>query len=245
MDFGFQLTFKSYVDTVEIISAVECILFWSRPSISDDMRDWILECFVWFDENFEPAHGPILPTKAFFEAPSGSDVTTAKRVLGDVKKHMKFDQPVEMLPLDVLSAEFNHTYQSLSAIAGTYECIDGISVIRYDPERMRKPLQFINLLAHELMHARLTDIVGQVPGGEAAHELATDLGCIISGFGVFQLQAADDAGWFGYLTQPSRAYALAVFLDRRDLRIDEVAPHLSPRCKKLMQRAFKELQAGL
>ena len=106
---------------------------------------------------------------------------------------------------------------------------------------MQRPIQFINLLAHELMHARLTGLEHDVPGGEGAHELATDLGCIIAGFGVFQLQAADDAGWFGYMTQPSRAFALAVFLQHRQLGTEAVADHLSPRCQKLLRRALKEV----
>lgn len=205
------------------------------------MRSWILDCFDWFDEKFEPPPSPIVPTKAFFTAPGGSDVTTAELVLEDIKRHMNFDGAVEIAPLDVLPAEYRHDYQSLSAIAGTHEQINGTSVIRYDPEQMHRPLGFINLIAHELMHARLAGLETEVPGGEEAHELATDLGCIIAGFGVFQLQAADDAGWFGYMTQQSRAFALAVFLNRRGLGIDTVAPYLSSRCRKLVHRAYKEL----
>lgn len=162
-------------------------------------------------------------------------------MLEDVKELMKFDAEVDIVPLDVLSPELRIDYQSLSVVAGTYQEIEGVSVIQYDPVQMNRPVQFINLLAHELMHARLRGLENEVPGGELAHELATDLGCIISGFGVFQLQAADDAGWFGYMTQPSRAFALAMFLNRRGLGIDEVSQHLSPRCEKLVRKGFKDL----
>lgn len=216
-------------------------MFWSRQFVSDDMRQWILECFDWFDEKFEPPSGPIVPTKAYFTASAGTDNDTARQVLADIKRHMNFDHPVELEPLDVLPAEYRHEYQSLTSVAGTYEKIGNSSVIRYDPEQMNKPIQFINLMAHELMHARLDDVVAEVPGGEEAHELATDLGCIIAGFGVFQLQAADDAGWFGYMTQQSRAFALAVFLHRRGLELDTVSPFLSPRCKRLVSKAMKAL----
>jgi hypothetical protein len=106
---------------------------------------------------------------------------------------------------------------------------------------MRQPLLFINTLAHELMHARLSGLEDEVPGGAGAHELATDLGCIIAGFGVFQLQAADDNGWTGYMSQASRAHALALFLNRRRLGIETVSQHLSPRCKKLLAKALKQL----
>ena len=216
-------------------------MFWSRPSISDDLRSWILECFDWFDERFEPPTKPIVPTKAFFKAPTGTNAVTAALVLEDIKTYMKFNGRVDIVPLDLLPAEYRFNYQSLSSVAGTHQKIDGVSVIQYDPEQMNQPIQFINLLAHELMHARLSGLENQVPGGEPAHELATDLGCIIAGFGVFQLQAADDAGWSGYMTQPSRAFALAVFLNKRGLSIDDVSRYLSSRCKKLVLKGFKEL----
>ena len=216
-------------------------MFWSRPIVSDEMKSWITECFDWFDDRFEPPTEPILPTKAFFKAPTGSSAATAALVLEDLKRHMKFDGHVEIVPLNVLPAEYRIDYQSLSSVAGTYQEIDGVSVIQYDPEHMNRPTQFINLLAHELMHARLSGLEGEVPGGEPAHELATDLGCIVAGFGVFQLQAADDAGWFGYMTQPSRAFALAMFLNRRGLSIDDVSPYLASRCRKLVIKGFKEL----
>lgn len=216
-------------------------MLWSRPSISDDMRSWITECFDWFDERFEPPIEPIVPTKAFFKAPTGTSAETAALVLDDIKKHMKFDAEVDIVPLSVLPAEYRIDYQSLSAITGTYQEVEGGAVIQYDPEQMNRPIQFINLLAHELMHARLSGLESEVPGGELAHELATDLGGIIAGFGVFQLQAADDAGWFGYMTQPSRGFALAMFLKRRGLSIDDVSPYLSSRCRKYVLKGFKEL----
>lgn len=216
-------------------------MFWSRPTISDDMRAWILDCFDWFDAHFAAPKGPVLPTRAFFSAPGGTSEANARLVLADIKRHLGFDGPVRLLPLDGLPAEYRHSYQQLTEIAGTHQLKDGVSVIRYDPENMRRPLSFINVIAHELMHARLAGHVDAVPGVEPAHELATDLGCIIAGFGVFQLQAADDAGWSGYLSQQSRAFALAVFLARRGLDGDAVAAHLSPRCRKLLARAFRDL----
>ncbi|WP_420583840.1 hypothetical protein [Ruegeria sp.] len=216
-------------------------MFWSRPVVSDDLRGWILECFDWFDEVFEPPEHPILPTRAFFSAPGGTGEETAKAVLEDVKRHLAFDYPVEIVPLDVIPAEHRHSYQALDTVAGTHQIIDGVSLIRYDPEKVNRPVEFISLIAHELMHARLAGLEHEVPGGYEAHELATDLGCIIAGFGVFQLQGADDVGWSGYMTQPSRAFALAVFLSRRGLGPDTVAQHLSPRCNRLLRRAFKDV----
>lgn len=216
-------------------------MFWSRPMVSEDIRDWIDDCFDWFDARFEPPQKLITPTKEFFAAPGGADQKTAALVLEDVKRHLNYKKPVEITPLDVLPAEYRHTYQELSSVAGTFQQVGDTPVIRYDPEQMHRPVQFISLIAHELMHARLAGLENEVPGGETAHELATDLGCIIAGFGVFQLQAADDAGWMGYMTQPSRAHALAVFLNRREQGPEQATKHLSSRCSKLLRKACKGL----
>lgn len=216
-------------------------MFWSRPSISDDLRFWIEECFDWFDARFTPPPKPILPTKTFFKSPGGRDIATAKLVLEDIRQHLGYNQPIELCPLDVLPAEYRLDYNATSAVAGTHQQIDGISVIQYDPELMHRPIQFINLLAHEIMHARLAGLENEVPGGEPAHELATDLGCIIAGYGVFQLRSADEAGWSGYMTQQSRAFALALFLHRRNLGIEAVSAFLSTRCNKIVRKALKEI----
>lgn len=64
---------------------------------------------------------------------------------------------------------------------------------------------------------------------------------MIAGFGVFQLQAADIAGWWGYMSQEARAYALAVFLQHRNLGSDAVAPHLYGRCRKYLKRGMADL----
>ena len=216
-------------------------MFWRRPIVSGEIREWVDTCFDWFDARFRSPPAPILPTRDFFAAGSGTDQATAVAVVEDVKQHLRFDLPIDVVPLDVLPGHLRHTYQDLSAIAGTYQEGEDGRVIRYDPELMHQPLSFINTMAHEVMHARLAGLEDQVPGGREMHELATDLGCIIAGFGVFQLQAADDSGWSGYMTQPTRAFALARFLDNRGLGAEAVRAHLSGRCQKLLKRALSEL----
>lgn len=216
-------------------------MFGRRSAISQDMADWIVECFDWFDARYPAPPKPILPTRAFFTAPGGTDVATAQAVLADVKRHLHFDLPIDMLPIERPAGEYRHTYSSMSEIAGTYQETSEGRVIHYDPEAMTRPINFIATLSHEVMHARLAGHVHDVPGGEAAHELATDLGCIIAGFGVFHLQAADDQGWSGYMSQDARAFALARFLDDRGLGVDAVAAHLSPRCQRYLRRGFRDL----
>ena len=43
--------------------------------------------------------------------------------------------------------------------------------------------------------------------------IAIDLHCITHDFGPIQMQGAADLGWSGYMTQSSRAFATAIFLD--------------------------------
>lgn len=88
-------------------------MFWSRPTVSDDLRFWINECFDWFDERFEPPKGPVLPTKAFFNAQTGTNPETAEFVLEDIKRHMNFKAEVNILPLNTLPAENRIDFQSL------------------------------------------------------------------------------------------------------------------------------------
>lgn len=215
-------------------------MFWNRPSISDDLKDWIEECFDWFDARFPPPPGPILPTRAFFTTQGGTDEATARSILAEIAGHLDFRENVEVVPLDLVPAEYRLDYNATGEVAGTYHNDEGLAVVSYDPALMQRPLQFINILTHELMHARLEPVKDDVPGGEGAHELATDLGCVIAGFGVFQLQAADDAEWTGYMSQQSRAYALAVFLARRGMGQAVVDPYLSARCQKLLGKAIRE-----
>lgn len=128
----------------------------------------------------------------------------------------------------------------MNDLAGQYWHDPIAPLITYDPRLMRRPTSFINVMAHELMHGHLADVVDDVPGGADAHELATDLHCITHGFGIFQLADAEDAGWSGYMTQPSRAFALAVFLRLTDTPVAQAVQHLPPRSAKLLRRAVKE-----
>ncbi|MEL7025723.1 MAG: hypothetical protein AAGO57_00645 [Pseudomonadota bacterium] len=217
------------------------MLFGRRNRLSQDLKDWIEDSFDWFDARFLPPPKPILPTAEFFKAAKGHDHAAAKAVLKDVQRLLRFDLPIELVPLARPSAEYRHSYQSAREVAGTYQETEEGRFIQYDPEMLWQPLVFINVMAHEVMHARLAGLEDQIPGGRDAHELATDLGCIIAGFGVFQLQAADDQGWSGYMTQESRAHALAVFLDQRGLTPDAVNAFLSGRVRKYLKRAWADL----
>lgn len=214
---------------------------WSRPTVSADMAEWIAESFEWYEARFATANTLILPTAQFFTAKKSAPEDTANQVLADVQRLLGNTMPLALAPLGVIPPEYRHSYQSTGDVAGTFQTDGHDALITYDPDLLQRPLALINTLAHEVMHAQLQDVVENFPGGADAHELATDLGCIIAGFGAIQLQTADDLGWAGYLRQPTRAYALAVFLTRHGLPTELAKPHLSPRCWKILKRASNNL----
>ncbi len=216
-------------------------MLFSRPLVSSDMRDWIETFFDWSEALFTAPQSPIVPTREFFSATKGRKDETANMVLRDVLRLSYIDAEIKLMPLDVLPDELRLDYQATSSVAGTFQETENGALICYDPELMKRPLQFINVIVHEVMHLRLAGYQQDLPGGPEVEELATDLSGIIAGFGAIQLQAADDAGWTGYLRQTTRAHALAVFLDRRSLNPGAVSAHLSTRCNKLLKKAFKQL----
>lgn len=156
-------------------------------------------------------------------------------LLGMAQQNIRFE------PLPALPDEISHEYGEMAEVAGQYWHDDNEPLITYNPRLMRTPIAFINTLTHELMHAHLSGVVDDIPGGEAAHELATDLHCITHGFGLFQLEAAETMGWSGYMTQPSRAFALAVFLNLTDIPASDALPYLGPRSTKHLIRAIKDI----
>ncbi len=219
-------------------------MIWSRkPLISEELRDWIVDHFDWVTTHRPDWHDRaqlVLPTKDFFDAPGGGGPETAEHILKNIKSLLVFDAPVTLQPLEVLPDELRHEYGKMSDVAGQYMHDGDVRLITYDPTLVRQPLTFINTLVHELIHARLDEVVDDLPGGAAMHELATDLHGIIAGFGVIELEAAEKAGWAGYMTQPSRAVALAVFLKFHGLQKDAALPWLSKRTARWLSKAWDE-----
>lgn len=219
---------------------------WFRraPLVSDDMAGWIEESFDWVQDErpgWWAAATLVTPTKAFFTAPGCEDHTTAKLVLDDLRRILGIEAAIALERLPVLPDELSHEYGVTSRVAGEYWHDETDPMITYDPKLMRRPVSFINTMAHELMHARLAPGVDILPGGAGAHELATDLHCIIAGFGLFQLNAAEQDGWSGYMSQAARARALAEFLHRKSMDPTEALDRLGTRPGKLLRRALKEL----
>jgi len=220
-------------------------MFWSKkPSISADMRDWIEDSFAWADTQFGMSWSLsrllVTPDKTFFSAGSGNTPEIAQAIANDISKLLP-TRSIPVAPINRISGEYRHEYQSSGEVGGMYIEDENGALILYDQERMAQPIPFINTMTHELLHPRLGPFVSLMPGGEAAHELSTDLHCITHGFGIFALEGPAQVGWSGYMTQESRAFALAYFLNKHSMDPKNALQYLSPRPAKALKRALKEL----
>ncbi len=219
-------------------------MFWGRkPSISDDLKGWIIDSFDWADDtfgkNWTDSRKLITPSRDYFTAGAGQTPEVAQQIANDIAALLPV-APIEVQPLSNLPPEYRHNYQDIAGVGGTYLHDDHDSLISYDAALMATPIAFINTMTHELMHARLAPHIDAMPGGEPVHELSTDLHCITHGFGLFALDGPAQMGWSGYMTQESRAYALAVFLAQHDLNPQDALTRLSPRSAKALKRAMTE-----
>ena len=222
------------------------MIFGQYP-VSEELQGWVEENFLWAGENglLSEETPLVLPTRAFFRAPGGESHAVAEAVLEDLKRVLGLEhEAITLRPLNMMSAEYRLDYSALSSVGGTWQADGNAGVIHYDPEMVKRPLPLISLLAHELMHHVLHARLTYPPGGPEAEELATDLHVITSGLGVLELAGAEALGWQGYMTQPTRAHALAVFLAVRGLREEAALSHLPPRAAKYLRRAVKKVAAS-
>ncbi len=220
-------------------------MIWPRPLISNTMAIWVLENFEFLISNYElrtqfSATPLILPNRNLFTAKSGHDHATALEVFADVRRLMCLEDRnilLNRLPEKIDGVD-HFSYQKTSEIAGMFQKTEGQSVISYTPENMKTPISFISTLAHELAH----EIMETKPlqyGPE--NELQTDLLCIILGFGAIQAQAARQLGWSGYLSNETRMFALALFLELREIDASLSFDILDGNLKKKLKRGQKQL----
>jgi hypothetical protein len=209
--------------------------------VSDDTISWLNESFDWaVAQGLMTRTTPLVQLKrAFFTAPHSKHPDFAQTLVRDIQRILGIaEAQIDVLPLDQIDGRFRHDYQSLSSTSGTWQGEGNAALIRYDPELVARPTTLIATLAHEVMHHVLRGLPELPPGGEAAEELSTDLHCITMGFGIFQLAGAEEIGWQGYLRQPSRAHALAMFLRLRSIPETEAMSALPPRGRSYLKSAL-------
>ena len=205
-----------------------------RLRVDDESQEWVLDSFHWaIDQGLLNAQTRlILPTAANFPAPKDKTLAGPALVKA-IQSHLNISYvPIEVHPLDMLPAEYRIDYNAVSEIGGTWQTDGDTAVITYDPALTERPLAFLSVLIHEVMHQRLHMTDMSMPGGFEAEELSTDLHCITAGFGSIQMAGAEQSGWQGYLRQETRAFALALFLDLTG----EALPNLPPRSNRMVRK---------
>jgi hypothetical protein len=209
-------------------------LFGHSRFLDADLEDWCLETWAWLMRNLggrarleESAW--ITPTPEFFPKTEAIGADRARHVCDCVRQAMGMaDWPVRLEPFERLAAHqqvAEHAFvNSPQAPSGTFSVEGNEVVIRYAGDLVAQPHELTATFAHELCHYLLATIAEPVPGGEDAHELATDLCVAYAGLGLFGANAAfsfsqhGDAfsqGWqsrrSGYLSERTWAFALALF----------------------------------
>jgi hypothetical protein len=217
----------------------------TRPySVSPDTIDWIDANFAWaIHHGLLSDQTPLVTlSKQFFTGPPSSSPDFVPHIVQDIKAILGIPKArITVLPLDQLDAQYRHSYDQTSAIAGTWQGDRDEALIRYNPDHKTQPVMLIATMAHEVMHHVLHGISELPPGDAETEELATDLHCITTGFGLFQMNAAEQAGWSGYMRQTTRAHALAQFIRMRAIPESAALPQLSPRSAKAVTLALQWL----
>lgn len=212
--------------------------FSRRYNVSDDAIGWLTDSFDWaIRTGLLTSSTPlVLLKREFFSAPSSRHPDFVPSLVRDIKRLLDIeDAQIDVLPLDQLDGRFRHEYQALAQTGGTWQGEGNAALVRYNADLVARPVTLIATLTHELMHHVLRGLPDLPPGGEEAEELSTDLHCITMGFGTFQLAGAEDIGWSGYLRQPTRAHALAMFLRMRGIPEKDAFAALPSRCQAYLR----------
>ncbi len=227
---------------------LEAVRVFFRYPVSPEIQAWILANFEWaICQGLLTRDTPLVTLdKAFFTAPPGRGPETAAGLLADFQRILHIPEAqIDLLPIDRLPSEYRHDPTTATELGGTWQGFGNSALIRYAPEDMvHRPITFLATLGHEVMHHVLHSLPELPPGGPDLEEHATDLHCVTMGLGLLQLGGAEQAGWQGYLSQPTRAHALALFMALQNIPEAAVAGKLPPRAARILARARRQIDKG-
>jgi hypothetical protein len=213
--------------------------------VSSDTIDWVDANFRWaIRHGLLTDQTPLVTlSKQFFTGPPSTSPDFVPHIVQDIKTILGIPKArITVLPLDQLDARHRHSYDQTASIAGTWQGDREEALIRYNPDHKTQPVILIATMAHEVMHHVLHGIYELPPGDAETEELATDLHCITTGFGLFQMNTAEQAGWSGYMRQTTRAHALALFIVMRGLPAADALAQLAPRSRKDVIQALRWIE---
>ncbi len=239
-------------------------LFGRTRFLDADIEDWCLETWAWLMANLgglaRLREVPLVTaSRDYFPPTETTGHERALYVFGRVRALMAMDgwpcelEAFERPERDQRIGAYNRIQHGGSAL-GTFRIEDGRAIVSYSAELVGQPRLLIATLAHELAHYLLATIRQPIPGGNQLHELATELAAAYAGFGLFRANAAFrfeqhqdtygqgwSAGRSGYFSEPTWAFAIALFAALKEVEIpngelkDSVA-HLTRKAMKYLKR---------
>lgn len=234
--------------------------------VDADLEDWLLDAsrqlFDWFGgRDWLLQRKLVLPTADFFERKEDSGGRRAARLFADVKRHAGLEDVEcelrvhEGTPSSDLGGLAYQVFTSPTP-AGTFSHEGGnlAPVVTYAADQADDPVALIATFAHELAHLKMSAMADPPPGGWDLVELATDLGAVLMGYGVFMANAAfaygkvadfDRQGWSvrrqGYLSENALVFCLAIFLSLRGETAESAKRYLKPHLGKLLDKAIARI----
>lgn len=240
-------------------------LFAKKTFLDAEIEAWLLDGYGWLMRNLggmeRISSSPLAtPNRDFFPRTEAKGRALGSHIFDCVRSGMgmqdwyvalePFKRPPSMAGMGI------GTWES-SGAAGTFEWDGNKVIIRYADDLVSQPHQLVATFAHELSHYLTGSISEQMPGGEEAHELLTDLCVAYAGFGVFGANAAfhfqqfsdgNMQGWSssrsGYLSERSWAFALAIFIALKGLPSDVADRWLKDGLVRQVKAASKYLAAN-
>jgi len=242
-----------------------------RKLVDIEVAEWQFDGFAWLIDNFSSEAGLpnsrlFLPIDEHFPERDSHSATQADRFFHLIKSQIGFnkDDIFDLVP------QAGRPDSSLGGLAmvetrgqtacGTYQLISAgygepREIIKYDAGLEDKPAQLVATFAHELSHALHNRAAEPLDIEPELYELFTDLTAIYLGYGIFlantrfefsQFTNSDTQGWqaqgAGYLPEADMVFATALFMQIKDIPMETALPHLKPRLRKMLKKAFRQLE---
>lgn len=242
--------------------------FKHRPLLDDEIARWHVDNFCWLLRNL--THTPIfrdsrlvLPAPGFFKIDDTTGHAMAEGVFREIKTYAGMtDWPVNLVTdvevyepksSELIQATTRHTPLGLFM-----RDHDGGVHISYAPKLLKKPINLIATLAHELAHYLVHSIEDTLPCDPTEEEPLTDETACFMGFGVFLANSAFEfeqyrdngagtQGWrtqrSGYLPEADLVFDTALFITAKGIDPAPAFKYLKPHLADHLKKALKDVEA--
>ena len=237
--------------------------FAHKGIVDDDTAAWHLENFTWLIEQFG-GNGAfaklklVLPKPEYFAAGGKRDHAFAVRIFDQVKaycgmREWEADLVADDNPLARRGEPSAFMVAPQKHALGTFAVTGNRIQISYVPALLARPEHLIATFAHELAHYLLATARKPPSCEDEEQECLTDLAAVYLGFGVFLANARFSfeplmdttlQGWrishSGYLPEADLIFALALFLEAKELDPKPALACLKPHLAKMLRRTVRQ-----